>query len=80
MPKLSILAYAQSTQFCAVYDGVNMNIGNVAYSPVVKPLAAQPIAKQNPTIQQTSPSEEAKESPQVRAQETGKGTSVNTFA
>ncbi|MFZ6845244.1 hypothetical protein [Undibacterium sp. RuTC16W] len=56
-----------------------MNIGNVTHSPVAQPLA-QPITKQNQTVQQTRSSEEAKESPQVRAQEDGKGTSINTFA
>ncbi|WP_422981717.1 hypothetical protein [Undibacterium sp. Rencai35W] len=56
-----------------------MNISNVAHSPVVQQLA-QPITKQNLDVQKTSPSEEAKESPQVRAQEANKGTSINTFA
>lgn len=56
-----------------------MNIGNVTHSPVVQQLA-QPITKQNLSVQQTSPSEEAKESPQVRAQEASKGASINTFA
>lgn len=67
-------------QFCAVTEGMIMNVGNVAHSPLLK--QAAPIeTRQNQTIQPPSKStEEATESPQARAKEAGKGAAIDTFA
>ena len=67
-------------QYCAVIEGMIMSVGNVTQSPLLK--QAAPIETRQRQAAQPPPTstEEATESPQVRAKEAGKGTVINTTA